>query len=74
MSLNLYVIPTICELVVGQPISACIKTNPTFKELPLANYSDGSVPLNVDILIGSDNYLVTGGICKGEGGLVAIHT
>ena len=76
VSLNLYVVPTICEPVVGQPISACIERNPKFKELPLADCSDGSMPLNVDILIGSDNYwdLVTGGICRGEGGLAAIHT
>ena len=74
MLLMLYVVPTICEPLVSQPITACIERNSKFKGLDLADYSDGST--TVDMLIGSDYYwdLVTGSICKGDGGLTAVHT
>lgn len=76
MPLSLYVVPTICEPVVSQPITAVIQQNPKLRELDLADFSHGSSSLQVDVLIGSDYYweLVTGGICRGEGGLIAIHT
>jgi len=76
MSLSLYVVPTICEPLVSQPITACIKWNQQFKGLDLADYSEGDSSLPVDMLIGSDYYwdLVTGSVCRGDGGLTAVHT
>lgn len=76
MSLALYSVPTICEPLVGQAIEACVMQNPRFMELDLADNADRASSLPVDLLIGSDYYwdLVTGGICRGRGGLTAIHT
>ena len=67
---------SICEPLVNQPITACIERNPKFEGMDLADCSDGSAALHIDVLIGSDYYwdLVTGSICKGDGGLTAIHT
>ena len=78
MSLSLYVVPTICQPLVCQPISACVQQSEAFSGLDLADQSDGETGLQVDIcmLIGSDYYwdLVTGSICKIEGGPTAVHT
>ena len=76
MSLMLYVVPTICEPLVSQPITACIDQNPRFMGLDLADYAAEDSTLHVDVLIGSDYYwdLVTGNICRGDSGLTAIHT
>jgi len=70
MSLSLYVVPTICDPLVSQPIATCIeKTNP-FKGLDFADYADGKSSLQVDVLIGSDYYweLVTGSVYRSEHG------
>ena len=66
----------ICEPLVGQPISECIKGNQHLSSLELADFAEGGSTLTVDTLIGSDYYwkLVTGGVCKGESGPVGIHT
>ena len=77
MSLSLYVVPTICrQPLVCQPISACVQQSEAFSGLDLADRSDGETGLQVDMLIGSDYYwdLVTGSICKIEGGPTAVHT
>ena len=76
MSLSLYVVPTICEPLIGQPITACVQQNKQFIGLDLADYSDGNSSLHIDMLIGSDYYwdLVTGSVCRGDGGLTAVHT
>ena len=76
MSLSLYVVPTICEPLVSQPITACVQQSKAFSGLDLAYHSDGESSLQVDMLIGSDYYwdIVTGSICKIEGGLTAVHT
>ena len=76
MSLTLYVVPTICEPLVSQPITACIELNPRLMGLDLADFSDATSSLHVDLLTGSDYYwdLVTRNICRGDGGLTAIHT
>ena len=39
MSLSLYVIPTICEPLVGQPTSTCVKQHPHLSGLELADFS-----------------------------------
>ena len=73
MSLKLYVVPTICEPLVSQPIA---EQNPKFMGLDITDFTDEASSLHVDLLIGSDYYwdLVTGNICRGDGGLTAIHT
>ena len=67
MLLTLYVVPTICEPLVGQAITACIERNSKLMGLDLADYSDGATSLHVDLLIGSDYYWdpVTGSVCRG---------
>ena len=72
----LYVVPTICGPLVSQPITTCVEQNPKFLGLDIADCSDGASSLDVDLLIGSDYYwdLVTGNICKINGGLTAVHT
>ena len=76
LSLCLFVVPTICEPLVGQPIATCIEENKHLAELQIADYFDGESSSNVDILIGSDHYwdLVTGGVLRATGGPIAIHT
>ena len=76
MSLSLYVVPTICEPLVCQPISACVQRSKAFSGLDLADHSNGEGSLQVDMLIDSDFYwgLVTGSVCKIEGGPTAVHT
>ena len=55
---------------------ACIEENQRLASLDLADFGDTSSSLGVDILIGSDYYwsLVTGEICCGDSGPIAIHT
>lgn len=74
--LSLYVVPVICKPLVRQPISACANENQHLATLDLADYSDGSLCLEVDLLIGSDFYwgLVTGGVRRGSKGPLAMHT
>ena len=76
MSLSLYVIPNICEPLVGQPIAACIEQHPHLLGLGLADFSNSESSLPVDVLIGSDYYweLVTGDVCRGANGPTAVHT
>ena len=68
-----YVVPTICQPLVCQPISACVQQSEAFSGL---DQSDGETGLQVDMLIGSDYYwdLVTRSICKIEGGPIAVYT
>ena len=76
MSMFLYVVPTICDPLVCQPIATCIKKSTQFKGLEFADYSDGKTSLRVDVLVGSDYYweLVTGSVCRSDCGPAAIHT
>ena len=66
MLVSLYVVPTICDPLVGQPIATCIEKTSSFKGLDFADYSDGKSALQVDVLIGSDYYWeqVTGSVCR----------
>jgi hypothetical protein len=66
----------ICEPLATQPIPACIEENQHLASLDLADFADTSSRFKVDILIGSDYYwsLVTGEICRGDSGPIAIHT
>ena len=76
MTLSLYVMPTICEPLVGQPIAACIEQHPHLAGLDLADFSSSELSLPIDVLIGSDYYweLVTGSVCRGTNGPTAVHT
>lgn len=75
-SLSLHVVPTICEPLSCQPITASVETHDHLARLDLADWADGNSRLPVDVLIGCDHYwdLVTGSICRGEKGPTAIHT
>ena len=72
LHVSLYVVPTICEPLVGQPIAACTEQHPHLLGLELANFSS----LSVDVFIGSDYYweLVTGSVCRGSNGPTAAKT
>ena len=76
MSLSLYVMPTICEPLVGQSIAASIEEHPHLLGLELADFSSSESSQPVDLLIGADYYweLVTGSVCRGSNGPTAVHT
>ena len=76
MSLSLYVVNTICEPLVGQPLTTCIEQHSHLLGLELADFSSSDSSLPVDVLIGSDYYweLVTGSVCRGASGPTAVHT
>ena len=74
--LKLYCVPFICQPLTSQPISFCRENFEHLNGLELADPSDDSSRLDVNILIGSDQYweLVTGEICRGSRGSIAINT
>ena len=74
--LTLFTVPIICEPIACQPISICCNDFDHLAGMDLADYSDGNECLDVDILIGSDQYweLVTGETRRGNSGPVAICT
>ena len=74
--LTLFAVPLICEPLTCQPVSLCQESFGHLSHLTLADPSDGSSHLNIDILIGSDQYweLVTGETFRGDSGPVAIRT
>ena len=76
MTLSFYVVPTICELLEGQHVVACIEQNPRLMGLELADFSSSGSTLPVDVLIGSDYYweLVTGSVSRDSSGPTVIHT
>ena len=54
--MSLYVVPMICDPLVSQLISFCVSEYPHIASLDLADNSDGTSKLMVDMLIGSDYY------------------
>ena len=76
MSHSLYAMPIICEPLVGQSISMCVRQHPHLLGLELADSPDTASNTPIDMLIGSVYYrqLVTGSICRGTSGPVAVHT
>ena len=54
--MTLFVVPLICEPLTCQPVSFCRDKFDNLEDHDLANPSDGSSRLDVDILIGSDLY------------------
>ena len=66
--LTLFSVPLICEPLTCQPVSFCQENfGHAPSQLHLADPSDGASHLNIDILIGSDQYweLVTGETSRG---------
>ena len=53
MSLSLYVVPTICEPLVAQPIAACIGQCQHLLGMQLADFTRVESSLPVHILIGT---------------------
>lgn len=76
MTLSLHVVPTICEPLLHQPVTASIESHDQLMSLDLADSADVNARLPVDVLIGCDHYweLVTGSVCRNERGPTAIHT
>ena len=74
--LTLVTVPLICEPLNCQPVSFSQENFEHLAGLDLADSSDGRSRLEIDILIGSDQYweLITGEIRQGNFGPVAIHT
>lgn len=74
--LMLFTVPLICEPLTCQPVSFCQGNFDHLAGIDLADPSDGCSHLEVDILIGSDQYweLVTGEMRRGKSGPVAINT
>ena len=74
--LMLFTVPTICEPIACQPISICCNDFEHLAGMDLADDSDGNESLDVDILIGTDQYweLVTGETRRGNSGPVAMCT
>lgn len=54
MLVSLYVVPTIYNPLVSQPIVISIEKSNSLKGLDLADFSDGKSSLPVDVLMGSD--------------------
>ena len=74
VSLSLHVVPTICEPLSSQYITATVKTHDQLKKLDLAEAASSTSGLVVDVLVGCDHYywdFVTGKICRVTD---AIHT
>lgn len=76
IELTLLTVPYICEPLSVQPISLCQESFDHLSRLELADNSDGTIPMEVDILVGSDYYwrLMTGDIRRGEDGPVALYS
>ena len=74
--LLLYTVPRICEALSTHPIPPSHGQLDHLKGLHLADCSSGSSELEIDILVGSDQYwdLVTGEIRRGRAGPIAINT
>ena len=74
--LKLFVVPLICEPVTCKPVSFCQDNFDHLAQLDLADPSDGSSHLDIDVLIGCDQYweLVTGETRRGNSGPVALNT
>lgn len=74
--LTLFTVPMICGPLASQPIAFCRNNYEHLSGLDLADSSDGCLRLEVDILVGSDQYwdLITGKTRRGASGPVAIDT
>ena len=71
-----FVVPIICDPLQSQSIAEATHTYAHLKGLELADYGTGEDNVEVDILVGSDQYwsLVSGRVVRGEHGPTAIET
>lgn len=76
LNMSFLSVPLICEPISSQPIAFATDIYKQFASLELADYSHGDKGLEVDILVGSDQYwkLVTGEVIHQHDGPTAIHT
>ena len=74
--LSLFTVPLICEPLMCQPVALCQANFQHLSDLTLADSADAQNRLQVDILIGSDQYwsFITGKIRRGDSGPVGIQT
>jgi len=74
--LELVSVPIICQPLTFQPIDLCVKKYQHLSDLELADSTQNDVPMEVDLLTGSNYYwsFATGEICRGEEGPVSICT
>ena len=76
VELSAFVIPTICDPLQSQSVVQASLTYAHLKGLKLADYHTGEDNIDIDILVGSDQYwsLVSGRVVRGEHGPTAIET
>ena len=76
MKMSFLSVPLICEPISGQSISYAIDTYKELASLKFSDYSQGGNNLEVDILVGLDQYwkLVTGKVVRCLNGPTAVHT
>lgn len=66
----------ICEPLNSQPIDFAVKQYPHLSNLPLADSNPRGLPLDIDVLIGSDYYwaIFDGRVIKGTKGPTAMSS
>ena len=71
---SMFVVPLICQPLTCQPVDLCKERFEHLAGLELADSSDGSSHVEVNMLVGSDQYweLMTGQTCRGPDGPVAV--
>ena len=76
VELSAFVVPTICDPLQSQSVVQASLTYAHLKGLKLADYHTGEDNVDIDILVGSDQYwsLVSGRVVRGEHGPTAIET
>ena len=76
VELSAFVVPIICDPLQSQSIAEATHTYAHLNGLKLADYGSGEDNVEVDILVGSDQYwsLVSGRVVRGEHGPTAIET
>ena len=76
LEMSFLFVPLICEPISNQPTTFVCSNNSQFASLELADCCHENESLEVDILVGADQYyqLVTGEIIHERNGLTAIHT
>jgi hypothetical protein len=76
LSLTSFVVPTICQPLKHQTPQAAQEIYHHLEGLNLADLNTGEEELEVDILVGSDQYwnLITGGVRRGDSGPNAMGT
>ena len=74
--LEVYVVPLICSPVSSQIINVVKESYEFLKDLELADNSDVSCEMEIDILVGANHYwdFVTGRIKRSGNGLTAVNT